>query len=108
MKVKKNGKFARNANYLAFLKNKYACNLRGYMVQNNFDKKPVPDFIRKLCPHLNEEKLQEATENVREYLKVCLRIYERLQEEKKTGEEPQSLTGLKRNTTIPSKRSKPI
>lgn len=37
--------------------------------------KEIP-FIRKRCPHLNDEELKEAEELFREYIRLCLDIYE--------------------------------
>lgn len=37
--------------------------------------KEIP-FIRKRCPHLNDEELREAEELFREYIRLCLEIYE--------------------------------
>ncbi|MDD5226979.1 MAG: hypothetical protein PHV97_07360 [Candidatus Omnitrophica bacterium] len=38
--------------------------------------KEIP-FIRKRCPHLNEEELKEAEELFRDYIRLCLEIHER-------------------------------
>jgi hypothetical protein len=40
--------------------------------------KEIP-FIRKRCPHLNEEELKEAEELFRDYVRLCLEIYEERQ-----------------------------
>lgn len=37
--------------------------------------KEIP-FIRKRCPNLNEEELKEAEELFRDYVRLCLEIYE--------------------------------
>lgn len=37
--------------------------------------KEIP-FIRKRCPHLNEQELKEAEELFREYIRLYLEIYE--------------------------------
>lgn len=37
--------------------------------------KEIP-FIRKRCPHLNEEELKKAEELFRDYIRLCLEIYE--------------------------------
>ncbi|RJX18457.1 MAG: hypothetical protein C4575_10645 [Desulforudis sp.] len=37
--------------------------------------KEIP-FIRKRCPHLNEQELREAEELFREYIRLCFEIYE--------------------------------
>jgi hypothetical protein len=49
--------------------------------------KEIP-FIRKRCPHLNEEELKEAEELFRDYIRLCLKIYE----EKEMMERNDSLT----------------
>ena len=41
----------------------------------------IPAFIRKLMPTASEAELEEATENVKRYLAVVLRMYERLKRE---------------------------
>lgn len=41
----------------------------------------IPTFIRNLMPHATDAELEEATENVKRYLAVALRIYERLKRE---------------------------
>ena len=41
----------------------------------------IPAFIRKLMPTASEGELGEATENVKRYLAVVLRMYERLKRE---------------------------
>lgn len=41
----------------------------------------IPAFIRKLMPTASEAELEEATENVKRYLVVVLRMYERLKRE---------------------------
>lgn len=42
--------------------------------------KPIP-FIRKRCPHLKGKELLEAEELFRQHLRICMRIYYRLEEE---------------------------
>lgn len=37
--------------------------------------KEIP-FIRKRCPHLNEKELKEAEQLFRDYIRLCLEIYE--------------------------------
>jgi len=46
--------------------------------------KPIP-FIRKRCAHLSEKEMLEAEELFRQHLRICMRIYYRLEaeEEKK-------------------------
>jgi hypothetical protein len=42
------------------------------------------DDIRKLYPHMTDEELREARDNIRRYLAVIIRISERLEAEGKT------------------------
>lgn len=49
----------------------------------DFTKK-IP-FIRKRCPHLNEEELKEAEELFRDYVRLCLEIYEERNKRMKEG-----------------------
>jgi hypothetical protein len=44
-----------------------------------------PDFafIRKLCPHFSEDELREANVAFMHYVNVCLRIFDRLEEEER-------------------------
>lgn len=44
--------------------------------------KPIP-FIRKRCPHLKGKELLEAEELFREHLRMCMKIYYRLEEEER-------------------------
>jgi len=44
--------------------------------------KPIP-FIRKRCPHLKGKELLEAEELFRQHLRICMKIYYRLEEEEK-------------------------
>lgn len=44
--------------------------------------KPIP-LIRKRCPHLKGKELLEAEELFRQHLRICMRIYYRLEEEEK-------------------------
>lgn len=40
--------------------------------------------IKDLYPHLNEEQLKEADENLKRYLEVVLRIFERVERERES------------------------
>lgn len=46
--------------------------------------KEIP-FIRKRCPHLNDEELKEAEESFRDYIRLCLDIYEERERMMKEG-----------------------
>jgi hypothetical protein len=56
--------------------------------------------IRDLYPHLSEERLQEAEENLERYLEVVLRIYERIQADPEAAACLRSLTASKRMPTM--------
>lgn len=45
-------------------------------------KEEIP-FIRKRCSHLKEKELEEAEERFREYVRICLEIGKRLENEKR-------------------------
>lgn len=47
------------------------------MVDKESKREPDP-ALRKLYPHLTDEELQEAEENLDGYLEVVLRIYEHI------------------------------
>ncbi len=51
--------------------------------------KEIP-FIRRRYPHLNEEELREAEERFRQYVKLCLKIYRRLEEEERKASEDEN------------------
>lgn len=44
--------------------------------------KEIP-FIRRRCPNLKGKELEEAEERFRQYVKLCLKIYRRLEEERR-------------------------
>lgn len=46
------------------------------------DRDKVPQFIRRRCPDLSEEQAFEATERVRKYMEIALRIFERQERER--------------------------
>lgn len=47
--------------------------------------------IRKLYPHMTDEELREARDNLRRYVAVIVRIYDRLKAEGKEWPAPQEL-----------------
>ena len=47
--------------------------------------RPIP-FIQKLCAHLSEEELTEAEERLVAYLKIMIRIFERIECERSETE----------------------
>lgn len=60
-----------------------------------------------LFPHLDEEQLKEAEENLDRYLKLALRIYERIRTDPDAYTWFEALTGSSSNATIGDTRSKP-
>ena len=54
-------------------------------------KHPVPT-IRDLYPHLSEEQLKEAEENLERYLELLLRVFERFQADPKAYADFKALT----------------
>lgn len=64
---------------------------------NTVNNKPheIPQVVRDLCPNLNEEQLQEATDNLIGYLNVAVRIFERTQAEAEA-----SLTEPRKDGTV--------
>lgn len=44
--------------------------------------KEIP-FIRRRCPHLKGQELLNAEERFRQYVKLCLRMYRRLENERR-------------------------
>ncbi len=61
----------------------------------------IPAFIRKLMPDASEIELEEATENVKRYLAIVLRMYERLKREASEGDS----TGLEGDSRIRGDKS---
>ena len=58
-------------------------------MENNLHDKP--DTLALMCqlyPELDEAQLAEARENLRAYVAVVLRIFERLEAEQKAGHKP--------------------
>lgn len=50
----------------------------------------VAPSVRDLYPHLSEEELHEAEENLDRYLELILRIYERIERDPETYERLQA------------------
>ena len=69
-----------------------------------------PITIRDLYPHMTEEELAVAEANLRRYVAVIVRIYDRLQAEGKPWPKPIDLGDLTLSdddSTIPDERSNP-
>ena len=61
--------------------------------------------IRDLYPHLNEEQLKEAEENLERYLELVLRIYERIHNDPEAYSAFKALTASRQNPKIKCERS---
>ncbi len=61
--------------------------------------------IAELYPHLNEEELKEAEQNLDRYLEVVLRIYERLQRDQESHVVLTPLTNSPNGAAMESERS---
>jgi len=72
------------------------------------DERPIT--IKQLYPELSEEELRVAEDNVRRYVAIIWRIYERLKAEGKQwpgiDSEDFNLTDSSGSLTIPNQRSK--
>jgi len=55
--------------------------------------KPTEITIRDLYPHLNDEQLKEAEENLGRYLEVTLRVYDRIRQDPDAYARFKTLTG---------------
>lgn len=44
--------------------------------------KEIP-FIRRRCPHLKGQELLDAEERFRDYVRICLDIYDRIKEQRR-------------------------
>ena len=53
----------------------------------NQNQKPAPT-IRDLYPHLSDDELRQAEENLDRYLSIALRIFERVEAETGTQVDP--------------------
>jgi hypothetical protein len=62
------------------------------MADQKADKQPVIT-IHDLYPHLTNEQLKEAEENLQRYLELAVRIYERIRTDPKAYSQFRSLTG---------------
>lgn len=67
------------------------------------DENDIP--IRELYPHLDETQLKQAEENLKRYLAVAIRIYERLLDESQASANPKTLTVSSAQPTMEVKRS---
>ena len=63
--------------------------------------------LRELYPHLTEEQLEEAEENIEGYLEVVLRMYERIRNDPVAYAEFKALTASRRGGTMEPRRSDP-
>lgn len=54
------------------------------MDNQNDDDQEIPLFIRRRMPNASVEEMREATENLKRYLNVAWRIFERMQRERRS------------------------
>ena len=74
----------------------------------NLTREAIQDItIRDLYPHLNEEQLKEAEENLERYLELVLRIYERIQKDPQAYSVFKTLTASRQNLMMKDERSNP-
>lgn len=71
------------------------------------DKSQNKITIRDLYPHLNEEQLKEAEENLDKYLGVVLKIYDRIRSDPESYARFKALTAARRKARIEQQWSDP-
>lgn len=54
------------------------------MGENNGTQYKLPELLEKAYPNLSATEREEAAENLKRYLEVCVRIWEREQQEKQS------------------------
>jgi len=62
-------------------------------MKNEKPSNDPPVTIRDLYPHLNDEQLKEAEENLERYLELTLRIYDRIRQDPEAYARFKTLTG---------------
>lgn len=77
------------------------------MTKDNLTSHTEPT-IRDLYPHLSEEELKEAEENLERYLELSLRMYERIRSDPKAYAQFKALTASNTKATMESYRSNPF
>jgi hypothetical protein len=68
-------------------------------------KQEEPETLRKLHPHLTAAELSEAQDRVDRYIRLAIKIFERLQNEPGDAECLPFLTDELRRPTLDSERS---
>ena len=63
-----------------------------------FDNHP----LRDLCSTLTPQELDQAEDNLREYVALAIRVYERIRSDKTAYDRFRALTGLDKDDTIHS------
>ncbi|MGA2147314.1 MAG: hypothetical protein ABSH49_20400 [Bryobacteraceae bacterium] len=56
--------------------------------------------LHELCPSLTPEQLDQAEDNLQEYVSLALRIYERIRNDKAAYEQFRALTAADKEDTI--------
>lgn len=63
-------------------------------MEHNSGQQNLETILRSLCPNANEDELREAEENLKEYLRVVVRIHDRLQREARMQDQGSALTDM--------------
>lgn len=64
-----------------------------------------PITIRDLYPEMNDQELATAEANLRRYVAIIVKVYDRLKSEGKSWPAEPDLTGYVNHPTIPTERS---
>ncbi|MDA2928029.1 hypothetical protein MYX78_12510 [Acidobacteria bacterium AH-259-G07] len=72
------------------------------MEKSNSSKK-IASIVRKFYPQLNENQIQEAEENLMDFLEVVLEIYEDIRSDPQAYAQLKTLTASNREVTIRDK-----
>ena len=51
-------------------------------MKGSIKKTPAISFVRELCAHLSEKEILDAEERFASYVKIAIKIFERIQREK--------------------------
>jgi hypothetical protein len=63
------------------------------------------DVLARLYPHLSDAELDDARENIKQYLLMVAQIYERIRHDPEAWQKFCALTNKKTNSTLPGERS---
>jgi hypothetical protein len=54
-------------------------------MKGSIKKTPAISFVRKLCAHLSEKEILDAEERFASYMKIIVKIFERIEGERHDG-----------------------